>query len=110
MSDDANIQKSEMLIAILLDKTARLDERDDAAMDLAGFDNERVITALVAVGSDSSEDALLQASCGETLAEIWVRLEHFDPTVLQRLSPVARSEFSGTLASHQSRVLQSHEQ
>jgi hypothetical protein len=89
--------RAEQLIALLLNKEARLDERDDAAMDLAGFDDAKVIAALAVVGSDEAEDDLLLASCGTSLAEIWARRGNVDENVLQHLTPAARRETSGTL-------------
>jgi hypothetical protein len=96
--------KAEGLIEVLLDKTARLDERDDAAMDLADFDGAKIIAALAIVGSDEAEDDLVLASCGGALAEIWNRRGSVDENVLQRLAPAARDEATRTLAALRQRV------
>ena len=61
------------LIEVLLGVTASEAERDDAAMDLAAYDEPEVEEALIRVGADSSTPNPVAASCGESLAEIWLR-------------------------------------
>jgi hypothetical protein len=80
------------LVAILLDRTARVDERDDAAGYLAQTDAAAALTALLHVASDPSEDELVVASCGESLAQIFVRSGRLDPVWLHKLTPVALNE------------------
>lgn len=71
-------QKSE-LIAVLLDSTAREDERDDAAMDLADFDGNDVVQTLYTVATDQSlQSEMIKGSCGESLASIWIRTGTID--------------------------------
>ena len=93
-----NVDRVDQLIALLMDKEARLDERDDAAMDLADFDDVRAIAALAIVGSDAAEDDLLLASCGTSLAEIWTRRGDADESVLLHLTAIARHEVNAALA------------
>ena len=52
------------LIAVLIDPTARLDERDDAAMDLANYDETEAEEALFRVATDPREDELIRARRG----------------------------------------------
>jgi hypothetical protein len=52
------------LVGVLLDRSAREDERDDAAMDLAAFDVPRALEALMIVESNRREDLNLLDSCG----------------------------------------------
>ncbi|OGX78160.1 hypothetical protein A6395_13585 [Exiguobacterium sp. SH31] len=61
------------LIGILVDKTANDAERDDAAIDL-GFisNNEAIEIALLTVANDEGTDEMIRASCGESLAQIWI--------------------------------------
>jgi hypothetical protein len=90
-------QKSQ-LIAILLDSTAREDERDDAAIDLANFDGEDVVQALFAVATDpSSQSEMIKGSCGESLASIWVRTGEIDISLLGRLDGTAKTEALGLI-------------
>lgn len=87
------------LISVLLDGSAREDERDDAAMDLAAFDEPEVRAALAQVATDPAESELVMASAGESLAEIWIACGAVDRAVFERLVPVARSEVVGLLGS-----------
>jgi hypothetical protein len=61
------------LIELLLDVTAAEADRDDAAMELAAYDAPEVEDALIQVGVDPSTPNSVAASCGESLAEIWIR-------------------------------------
>ena len=80
------------LVSVLLDPDARTDERDDAAMDLSSYSEPEVEDALVKAGCDPTTPEIVLASCGESLAEIWIRRGQFNRRVLDSLSPVARSE------------------
>jgi hypothetical protein len=80
------------LIAILLDHSARIDERDDAAMYLGKSDDEAALTALLQVSSDTAEDESVVASSGESLAQIIVRTGRLDPRWIRRLAPAALNE------------------
>jgi len=80
------------LAAILQDRTARIDERDDAAMYLGQCDDDAALTALLQIASDPAEHDLVVASCGESLARIFVRSGRLDPAWLHDLTPVALNE------------------
>ena len=80
------------LISVLLDPNARIDARDDAAMDLSSYSEPEAEDALVRAGSDPTTPEIVLSSCGESLAEIWVRRGQFNRRVLDSLSPAARSE------------------
>ena len=47
--------KVDFHVNILLDVRAREDERDDAAMDLGQFNDDRVLTALLQIASNPNE-------------------------------------------------------
>jgi hypothetical protein len=79
------------LISVLLNTDARLDERDDAAMDLAEFDGAEVLGALVAVASTAGEDPLLLDTCGASIGEIWARQGVVDAAVVARVRAEARA-------------------
>lgn len=77
------------LIVILLDKSARWDERDDAAMDLADFDEPEALEALLRVAGDPTEGEVLLETVGDAIAEILGR--HPDRVIEhpERLAPRA---------------------
>ena len=83
--------KVEGLIDVLIDNTARPDERDDAAMDLGRFNDDRALNALLRVGSNPNEDEMILDSCGDSIGEILVKKGKYDPTFINNLAPVARS-------------------
>lgn len=80
------------LAALLRNQTARVDERDDAAMDLGESSEPEALNALMAVATSVEESEVLQASAGESVAMIWLRSGLFRRELLDRLTPVARSE------------------
>ncbi len=81
----------QLLIDILLDKTAREDEREDAAMDLSKYADKRVLNALLQIASDTKEDnSFLTGDCAESFGEICVRMHWFDPMEFKKLIPFAQ--------------------
>lgn len=84
-------------IEVVLDKRARWDERDDAAMYLAEFDDLDSYNALISVARDLSEDEVLQSTCGESIGIRWKRDNFFDRDIFDILSPSARDEIVGVL-------------
>lgn len=59
------------LISALLDPSADDASRDDAAMDLSEFDQAEEALFKAALLPEMSD--IVRASCGESLAEIWLR-------------------------------------
>lgn len=81
------------LIEILLDKTASDAERDDAAMDLGfSLNEEAVEVALLTVANDETVDEMIRASCGESLAQIWIAQNQVSREKLALLTGIARDE------------------
>jgi hypothetical protein len=80
------------LVAILLDHSARIDERDDAAIYLAKSDDQAALMALLQVASDIADNESVVASSGESLAQIIVRTGRLDPAWIGRLAPAALNE------------------
>ncbi|MGW3399640.1 hypothetical protein [Streptomyces hydrogenans] len=66
-------QQVEDLITVLLDRGADIGARDDAAMDLYASDDERARQALLAVAVDPETPEIIQASAGESLAQMVAR-------------------------------------
>ncbi len=86
------MQQPAGLISVLLDSSARIDERDDAAMDLSAYSGSEVETALLRAACDPATPELVAASCGESLAELWIRRGAIDSSALESLPPVPRAE------------------
>lgn len=82
------------LIAVLLDVAAEFGDRDDAAMDLAAFDEPAAEEALLKIVLDPSEDEELVDSAGESLHEIWTRKGKHDASAVARMHPAARKHFN----------------
>ena len=57
----------QLLIDVLLDKTAREDERGDAAIDLRVHKDVRALDALTKIASDPNEDDVIIDNCAESL-------------------------------------------
>ncbi|MFJ3091705.1 hypothetical protein [Streptomyces hydrogenans] len=66
-------QQVEDLITVLLDRGADIGARDDAAMDLYASNDERARQALLAVAVDPETPEIIQASAGESLAQMVAR-------------------------------------
>jgi hypothetical protein len=79
------------LIQILLDNTAREDERHDAAMDISEFDDDRALFALLKIGSNPKEDNIILDACGESIAEILVRRGFYNKELIDKLAPIAQA-------------------
>ncbi len=88
---------SDLLVEILLDRSARMDERDDAAVDLGEYGGNLVVEALAAVACSRDESDVLVASAGESLAMIWLRNGSIDFPIARSLSPVALAEVKSLL-------------
>lgn len=84
----------EALAEVLLDKAAEFGDRDDAAMDLADFDDPAAEVALTKVVQDLSEDPDIADRAGESLAEIWNRKAKWDSGTVARMHPESRKFFN----------------
>ncbi len=83
----------ELLVDILLDSKARDDERDDAALDLGQFDDDRALNALIQIATDKSlqEDFFIDV-CGESIANILIKRDDSDLfiRIFEQLTPFAK--------------------
>jgi len=95
----------EGLISVLLNFTADLSERDDAAMDLGEFDNEEALSALYQVAKDHEENETLVSSCGESIAQIWLRRDYCNVNILELFHPTAYSEALSLISSQNKNLL-----
>lgn len=87
-----------LLVALLQDHQARPDERDDAAMNLAAFDNAEAFEGLLGAACDPGELDLVVASAGESLAEIALRTGRSVGQWMGIMRPEAAAEVQAVLA------------
>lgn len=80
----------EGLVSVLLNPAARIDERDDAAMDLADYPGELTLNALVIAASSPTEDDLVVESAAESLGQLLAGQSEWPTSLLTRLRPDAR--------------------
>lgn len=84
------MNNSKDLVGILLDNTASDAERDDAAIDLGSISNDNTVEgALLTVANDMNTDEMIRASCGESLAQIWIKNNEFNLENLCLLTGIA---------------------
>lgn len=82
--------KKNLLIGILLDKTASDYERDDAAMYLAKYNDDSVTKALLIIASNPNDNETVLETCGETLGLIWLDQNMFNKKAYDLLTRIAR--------------------
>jgi tetratricopeptide (TPR) repeat protein len=97
------------LVGVLLDRRARDDERDDAAMRLGAFDQPGALAALVEVATDPESDPGLLESCGESIGAIWARNGTVDPAQLARRRAEARTAAQRILDARELAAIQEAE-
>ena len=98
-------QNTAALIQILRDRSARIDERDDAAIDLGRSDDDGALAALLEMGAQSDDDDIVLGSIGESIAHIAIRTGKFESSWLARLSPLAVDELVGSLRALRPQLL-----
>lgn len=89
--------KAKQLIDILYDATARIDERDDAAIYLAKYPTEDVLNKLILFASNPLENQIVLASLGESIGEIMIANNKFEIDVIEKLTPIAKQETLGII-------------
>lgn len=97
---------AEGLLNVLVDPFATVSARDDAAMDLADHDAPEVRRALLMVAQDACVEETIRASCGESLAELWIKSGGLDREALCRLSGEARREAESVIRESRPEWLQ----
>lgn len=89
------------LIKILLDKNEEIGARDDAAIDLRKYDDPLAFEALLKIATTPDKDEEFLADvCGESIAKILLRTNHFDPKYLEQMTPAARNEAIAVIAEN----------
>jgi len=93
------------LISVLLDPSADDASRDDAAMDLSEFDQAEEALFKAALLPGISD--IVRASCGESLAEIWLRAGAVNRKYYDALPPTAQIAARNYIYSKNSDLLKS---
>ena len=94
------MDKIGLLVEILLDVNARVDERDDAAIDLGKYDDDRALNALLSIATDPTAEPFIIDVCGESIAEIWVRRNLFDLDLYKKMTASAQHEVYHYIATN----------
>jgi hypothetical protein len=79
------------LIEVLLNENAEFGDRDDAAMNLAEYDDSFVESALFKIAGSDLADVDLADRCGESLAEIWCRKSRINKDIYYGLNSISRT-------------------
>jgi len=87
-----NVEQVRKLATILMDPTATIAEKDDAAIELGEFDDSEAVAALITATQSKDIAEIVLASIGESIAQIWIRLDNFDPTLFNQLPREAQRE------------------
>ncbi|MGW2518959.1 hypothetical protein ACWC09_18495 [Streptomyces sp. NPDC001617] len=90
-------ERAVLLVRLIEDPTAREDEQDDAASDLAFLSGPFVEAALIRAIRAGDFRSDLAQRCAESLAGIWAREGHVDPAFLAELRSLAKEEVFGIL-------------
>lgn len=74
------------LLAILFDPTTSDAEKDDAVIELGNnFLDDDTIDILIKLSNDNNCDEMIAASCGESIAHIWLTNQRIDYERLSNL-------------------------
>lgn len=89
------MDRVDLLIEVLLDVNARIDERDDAAIDLGKYNDDRALNALLSIVLDAKAEPFIVDASGESIAEIWIKRNYFNIDLYKKMSAAARNEIYG---------------
>jgi len=92
-------ERIDLLIETLLDPTAPWADRDDAAIDLAEVDAPKALDALVSMAVQTELPGYFLESCGEAIAEMWIRLGILDVQTFALLAESARTQVRAIIAA-----------
>lgn len=78
--------KIRLLVEIILDPNAEDHEKDDAAIDLAKYNDDFALNALIAISRAPFEsDQFALENYGETIGTMWLRRDYFNKEVYYTL-------------------------
>lgn len=98
--------KVQLLINILLDKTAREDERDDAAMYLGTYRDKRALVVLTDIASDPNEVDDLVDDCAHSIGRISIDLNQFDEKLFNKMLLFAQDILFNYIMAHNPELIQ----
>ena len=84
------IAQPQGLISVLLDQTAPIGDRIEAAQDLGPYD--QALPVLIEAAQNAAEDDWVAESLGESIAEIRKRVGGFDRELVARMHTAAQAE------------------
>ena len=84
---------------MLLDPTANVGKREDAALDLGASDQPEAEHVLLRVARDPQTDPRLAETCGEALGEIWCRKGKLNLEALQQVPESVRLSATAVIES-----------
>ena len=87
------------LVEILDDPAARVDEKDDAIVLLGQSCDSSALGPLLRVGSDNTQDYIVQSSAEEAIATLMISIEQYDADYLVDLTDDAKHEAISLLLS-----------
>src|SRR4051812_14598590 len=87
------------LIEVLTDLHADVADRDDAAMDLHGYDEPEVLIALLHVGRNEQDSEVVLESVGESIAEILLRNGRPGWPGVDERAPAPQAEFEARMGA-----------
>lgn len=93
------------LLEILFDKSAREDERHDAAMYLYDYDDSEVVNAFFKIGSDKDELLVLLDAVGEGIGEMWARNDICNLEKFKMLTDISRDAAINTIKNRNPKLL-----
>ncbi|MGX4584202.1 hypothetical protein [Paenibacillus chitinolyticus] len=101
IEDVERVVMKKALINILLDPYSTEAEKDDAAIDLGEhFEDEETIGVLLKVSNQDDIGEMVAASCGESLAYIWLRKSEINYDHLLLLKDAALHEALSLIKAH----------
>ena len=104
-----NEDRVKLLVDLILDPNAADHEKDDAAMDLAEFNDDRALNALIkASQAPCKADQFALDNYGETIGTIWLRRNHFDKDVYYSLRSRARAGIYHILQNDKPEWIEKH--
>ncbi len=90
----------DLLIEILFDPTACEDERDDAAVYLGEYNDNRALDALIKICSNQLENPMILDTSGESIGIILSRSNQFQKKIIDKLVPLAKRRAIDYLEAH----------
>lgn len=95
----------DLLIELLFNNEAREDEKEDAAMYLGKYKEEKVLKALLKVVSNPNENFSIIDSAAESIGKIWVELGKFNKAQFESFPPLAQRVIFYYVMEHKESII-----